>query len=102
MAAEQRTAPAEQGAEPVAEPGQKDKVHSQPHHPAGEAAQADALELDHGPEPTDRRHAPEVDVLEGHGLVAAALQPAPDRAPGEETLLHGDPATPGRSSRLIM
>ena len=65
-------------------------MHSQPHHPAGEAAEADALELDHGAEPPDRRHAAEVDVLERHRLVTAALQPAPDRAPGEETLLHRD------------
>src|SRR5205823_13023377 len=81
MAAEQRAAPAEQRAEPVAEPGQEHEVHCQPHHPAGEAAEADALELDHGAEPPDRRHAAEVDVLERHRLVTAALQSAPDRAP---------------------
>ena len=65
-------------------------MHAQPHQPPGEAAESQALEGHDGTEASDRGHAAEVDVLERHRLVTAALQPAPDRAAGEETLLHGD------------
>src|SRR5262249_6053059 len=82
---EQRAAPQTEAPERVPNPGQEHGVPPEPHQPAGESAQADAFELDDGAEPTDRRHAAEVDVLERlDGVIAP--EPAPDRAAGEQAL----------------
>src|SRR4051794_30678648 len=62
---EEAERPADQRLEAVLEPGEECGVDEQPHHPRGEAGDADAVEAHDRATPRYRGHASEVAVLEG-------------------------------------
>src|SRR4029450_2568521 len=86
-ATEQAPQPVEQGTEPVGEAGQERDVDEGPGQPAGDAAEAKPMQADHRTEPSHRRHAPEVAVLE-RGHVVAARDATADGLGGVDPLLH--------------
>src|SRR5947208_2101737 len=69
-AAEEAERPADQRPEPVLEAGHEHDVHGQPHQPAEEAGDADAVEADDRTAARDGGHAAQVAVAEVLRLLA--------------------------------